>query len=219
VNRKTEMLDYDEIKALALKTKPRMVLAGASAYPRTMDFKRFREIADSVGAYLFVDIAHIAGLVATGLHPSPVPARRFCDDDDAQDPAGPSRRDHHVPEGVRETDRHRGLPGRRAGPSCTSSRRRRSRSRGARAVLQALPEADPRQREGALGGTRGPRYRIVSGGTDTHLFLVDLTKKGISGRDAARARRPRQDTVNKNLIPFDTKPSAVASGIRWGRPR
>lgn len=219
LNRKTEMLDYDEIASLAKKYRPKMVLAGASAYPRSIDFKKFREICDSVGAFLFVDIAHIAGLVAAGLHQSPVPYAEFVTSTTHKTMRGP--RGGFImckKEFARAIDMEV-FPGIQGGPLMHVI--------AAKAVCfkEALkPEFKAYQKQilknskvfseemAKLG------YRIVAGGTDTHLFLVDLSKKGITGRDAAAALDRTKITVNKNLIPFDMQSPYVTSGIRIGTP-
>jgi glycine hydroxymethyltransferase len=219
VSHDTEMLDYDEIARLADAHKPRLILAGASAYPRSIDFKRFREIADSVGAYLFVDIAHIAGLVAAGLHQSPVPYSQFVTSTTHKTMRGP--RGGFImckKEFAKEIDM--GIfPGLQGGPLMHVI--------AAKAVCfkealtgefklyqkQILKNAKAFSDELAELG-----YRIVAGGTDTHLFLVDLTGKNITGKDAASVLDKVGITVNKNLIPFDTKSPFVASGIRIGTP-
>lgn len=217
VNRQTEQLDYARIQELALEHKPRMILAGASAYPRTIDFKRFRQIADSVGAYLFVDMAHIAGLVAAGIHPSPVPYAEFVSSTTHKTLKGP--RGGFVlcrKEFARKLD-SRVFPGIQGGPLMHTIaakavafreamrpsfvRYQRQIVRNARALADAMAQQG---------------FRIVSGGTDTHLMLVDLTAKGISGQDASCILEEAGITVNKNLIPFDTKSPATTSGIRLG---
>lgn len=231
VNRETETLDYDEIARLAKEHRPKMILAGASAYPRAIDFKRFRKIADSVGAYLFVDIAHIAGLIAAGLHENPVPLADvvtstthktlrgprggfvMCKKEvaDREDPAKKLELAKRIDMAV--------FPGLQGGPLMHVI--------AAKAVCfkEALsPEFKKYQeqiRKNATvfsGELAGMGYRIVSGGTDTHLFLVDLTSKNITGKDAAIVLDQAGITVNKNLIPYDKKSPFVASGIRIGTP-
>lgn len=219
VDEKTEMLDYDEISRLAQVHKPKMIVAGASAYSRTIDFKRFREIADSVGAFLFVDMAHIAGLVAAGLHPSPVPHAHFV-----------------------TTTTHKTLRGPRAGMIlCQAEFARKIDSRifpgiqggplmhiiAAKAVAfkEALTPAFKTYQKQIVknakvfaGELSRLGFRIVAGGTDNHLFMVDLRSKNISGKDATHTLDEVRITVNKNLIPYDAQPPAVTSGIRIGTP-
>lgn len=219
VNRKTEMLDYGEIASLAREHKPKMILAGASAYPRSLDFKAFRRIADSVGAFLFVDMAHISGLVAAGLHQSPVEYAEFVASTTHKTMRGPRggfvmcRKDF-----AKKIDMEV-FPGLQGGPLMHVI--------AAKAVCfkealepefkiyqkQILKNSQALSSEFAKLG-----YRIVAGGTDTHLFLLDLTNKNITGKDAATVLDRANITVNKNLIPFDTKSPFVASGIRIGSP-
>ncbi len=219
VNKKTEMLDYDLIMDLAKKHKPKMILAGASAYPRKMDFKIFRKICDKVGAYLFVDMAHIAGLVAAGIHPTPVPYAEFVTSTTHKTLRGP--RGGFVlcrKEFAKKIDMEI-FPGIQGGPlmhviaakavafreAMTPKFRNYQRQivRNSRELAKALAKEE---------------FRIVSGGTDTHLMLVDLTEKGITGADASAVLEQAGITVNKNLIPFDKKGAAVTSGIRVGTP-
>jgi glycine hydroxymethyltransferase len=219
VDRKTEMLDYDQIAALAKEHKPRMILAGASAYPRTLDFKRFRQIADSVGAFLFVDIAHIAGLVATGLHQSPINYAEFVTSTTHKTLRGP--RGGFVmcrKEFAKKIDSEV-FPGLQGGPLMHVI--------AAKAVCfkEALaPEFKTYQQQilnnsKTLSGEMAKLgYRIVAGGTDTHLFLADLTSKNITGKEAATVLDKAGITVNKNLIPYDTKSPFIASGVRIGTP-
>ena len=217
VDPKTEMLDYDVIQDLATKNKPKLIIAGASAYPRSLDFKAFRKIADSVGAVLMVDIAHIAGLVATGLHQNPVEYAEFVTSTTHKTLRGPrggfimcrkefaKRIDSDV------------FPGMQGGPLMHVI--------AAKAVcfkLALQPEFKTYQKQ-VLANARtfsgelaGFGYRIVAGGTDTHLFMVDLTSKNITGRDAAAALDKAGITVNKNLIPYDKKSPFVTSGVRIG---
>lgn len=219
VNRKTEMLDYGEIAELAEKHRPKMIIAGASAYPRSMDFKKFRGIADAVGAILMVDIAHIAGLVAAGLHQNPVEHAQFVTSTTHKTMRGP-RGGFIMCEGkYAKTIDMEVFPGLQGGPLMHII--------AAKAVCfkEALAPAFKAYQRQILKNAKafsdelaGLGYRIVAGGTDTHLLLVDLTKKGITGKDAAAVLDKAGITVNKNLIPFDTKPPFVASGIRIGTP-
>ena len=219
VNRKTERLDYDEIAFLAKKHKPKMIIAGASAYPREIDFKKFRAIADSVGAYLFVDIAHIAGLVAAGVHQNPVPYAEFVTSTTHKTLRGPRGAFIMCRKEFAKKIDTEVFPGTQGGPLMNII--------AAKAVCfkEALkPEFKIYQRHIVKNSKAFASemsklgYRITSGGTDTHLFLVDLTDKNITGRDAATALDMGSITVNKNLIPYDPKPPLVASGIRIGTP-
>ena len=219
VSHETEMLDYDEIARLAEAHKPRMIIAGASAYPRAIDFKKFREIADSVKAYLFVDIAHIAGLVAAGLHQSPVPYSQFVTSTTHKTMRGP-RGGFIMCKKEFAKDIDIGIfPGLQGGPLMHII--------AAKAVCfkEALTGEFKTYQKQILNNSKAFSdelsslgYRIVAGGTDTHLFLVDLTSKNITGKDASSVLDKVGITVNKNLIPFDTKSPFVASGIRIGTP-
>ncbi|MBI2870318.1 MAG: serine hydroxymethyltransferase [Candidatus Omnitrophica bacterium] len=219
VSRETEQIDYNEVLEIARRERPRMILAGASAYPRRMDYKRFREIADEVGAMLFVDMAHIAGLVAAGLHPSPVPYADFVTTTTHKTLRGPRGGLILCKEKyAREIDRAV-FPGTQGGPlmhiiaakavclkEALSPSFKKYQGRivqNAKALAQELA---------ALG------FRIVSGGTDTHLFLVDLRPKSVTGKEAEGVLEEALITVNKNLIPFDPQPPLTASGIRIGTP-
>jgi glycine hydroxymethyltransferase len=217
VDRKTERLDYAKILELARRHKPKMIIAGASAYPRKIDFKAFRKICDKVGAYLFVDMAHIAGLVAAGVHPSPVPYAEFVTSTTHKTLRGP--RGGFVickKEFAKKIDGEI-FPGIQGGPLMHVI--------AAKAV--AFHEAmQPRFRSYQRQIVRNSRelarslakkwFRIVSGGTDTHLMLVDLSEKGVTGSDASSILGEAGITVNKNLIPFDKRSPAVTSGIRLG---
>ncbi|MFH0912742.1 MAG: serine hydroxymethyltransferase [Candidatus Omnitrophota bacterium] len=217
VDKKTETLDYDNILSLAKKHKPKMILAGASAYPRRMDFKAFRKICDKVGAYLFVDMAHIAGLVAAGVHPSPVPYADFVTSTTHKTFRGP--RGGFIlcrKEFARKIDAEI-FPGIQGGPLMHVIAAK------AIAFRQAMsPKFRTYQRQVVKNARELARvlaakgFRIVSGGTDTHLLLVDLTEKGVIGSDASRILGEACITVNKNLIPFDKRGAATTSGIRLG---
>ncbi|MCM8770334.1 MAG: serine hydroxymethyltransferase [Candidatus Omnitrophica bacterium] len=219
VDKKTECLDYDEILFLAKKHKPRLILAGASAYPRKMDFKKFRQICDKVGAYLFVDMAHIAGLVAAGLHPSPVPYADFVTSTTHKTLRGP--RGGFIlckKEFAKKIDLEI-FPGIQGGPlmhviAAKAIAFKEAATRAFRIYQERVVE-NARVLSAALEESG---FRIVSGGTDTHLFLVDLRPKGISGKEASDVLEQAGITVNKNLIPFDERPPAVTSGIRLGTP-
>jgi len=217
VDKKTEALDYDNILNLARKHKPKMILAGASAYPRRMDFKEFRKIADKVGAYLFVDMAHIAGLVAAGVHPSPVLYADFVTSTTHKTLRGPRGGFVICKKGFAKKIDAEIFPGIQGGPLMHVI--------AAKAI--AFREAmSPKFRNYQRHVVRNSRelaralahkgFRIVSGGTDTHLILVDLTQKGLTGSDASCALEQAGITVNKNLIPFDKKNPAITSGIRLG---
>jgi glycine hydroxymethyltransferase len=217
VDRKAEILDYDKILDLAKKHKPKMIIAGASAYPRRIDFKKFRNICDKVGAYLFVDMAHIAGLVAAGVHPSPVPYAEFVSSTTHKTLRGP--RGGFVickKEFAKKIDA-RIFPGIQGGPLMHVIAAK------AIAFKEAMtPKFRAYQRQIVKNSKELSKvlakkgFRIVSGGTDTHLLLVDLTEKRITGQDASGILEQAGITVNKNLIPFDHKSPGVTSGIRLG---
>ncbi|MFQ5927165.1 MAG: serine hydroxymethyltransferase, partial [Terriglobia bacterium] len=219
VRKDTETLDYDEVEWLAREHKPKLIVAGASAYPRTIDFARFADIARSVGCPFMMDMAHIAGLVAAGVHPSPVPHADFVTTTTHKTLRGPRAgmilcREQYA----KELDR-KVFPCGQGGPLVHVI--------AAKAVcLKEAMEPEFRayqeqivanaQKLAATLAARG--FRIVSGGTDTHLLLVDVYARGILGRDAERWLERAGITVNKNVIPFDTPPPLKASGIRIGTP-
>ncbi len=219
VDRKTEMIDYDLVMDLAKKHKPKMIIAGASAYPRKLDFKAFRKICDKVGAYLFVDMAHIAGLVAAGIHLSPVPYAEFVTSTTHKTLRGP--RGGFIlcrKEFAKKID-SRIFPGIQGGPLMHVIAGK------AVAFKEAMsPKFKAYQRQVVKNAKELARalvkynFRIVSGGTDTHLMLVDLNEKRITGKDASGVLGQVNITVNKNLIPFDKKGAGVTSGIRIGTP-
>ncbi|MBU1870144.1 MAG: serine hydroxymethyltransferase [Candidatus Omnitrophica bacterium] len=217
VDPKTERLDYDYILALAKQHQPKMIIAGASAYPREIDFKKFREIADHVGAYLFVDMAHIAGLVAAGIHQSPVPFADFVSSTTHKTLRGP--RGGFVickKEFAKKLDSEI-FPGIQGGPLMHVIAAK------AVAFREAMSESFKNYQKQIVKNSKslaqnltGNGLRIVSGGTDTHLMLVDLTSKNITGKDASLLLETVNITVNKNLIPFDKLSAGKTSGIRLG---
>ncbi|MBR4262146.1 MAG: serine hydroxymethyltransferase [Bacilli bacterium] len=220
VNKETEEIDYDEVERIALREKPKMIIAGASAYSRIIDFKRFREIADKVGAYLMVDMAHIAGLVAADLHPSPLP---YAD--------------------VVTTTTHKTLRGPRGGMILTNNEEIITKINkvvfpgiqggplmhviGAKAEC-FYEDLQPEFKEYAKRVINNAKvlaktlqdngFRIVSGGTDNHLMLVDVKSIGLTGKEAEKLLDTINITVNKNTIPYDTEKPFVTSGIRLGTP-
>ncbi len=219
VLRDSERIDYDELQRVAEAEKPKLIIAGASAYPRTLDFVRFRQVADSVGALLMVDMAHIAGLVATGLHPSPVGHAHFITTTTHKTLRGP--RGGLIlctPEWAKEIDKAV-FPGIQGGPL------EHVIAGKAVALLEALtPEFGAYQKcvvknaQAFSEATANHGFRIVSGGTDNHLFLVDLGPKKLTGKVAEKALDAAGITVNKNAIPFDPNPPLVTSGLRIGTP-
>lgn len=219
VSPKDERLDYDEIRSIAKREKPKMIIAGASAYPRIIDFGRFREIADEVGAYLTVDMAHIAGLVATGDHPSPVEHAHFVTTTTHKTLRGPRGGMVFCKKEFGRAIDSAIFPGIQGGPLMHVIAAK------AVALKQAMTEEFSLYQKQVIanakrlcGNMEKKGYRIVSGGTDNHLFLVDLTPKGITGKEAQEALEPSGVMVNKNLIPFDVKGPSVTSGIRLGTP-
>ena len=217
VDKETECLDYDAIERLALECKPRLILAGASAYPRTIDFARFREIADKVGAYYMVDMAHIAGLVAGGVHPSPVPYADFVTTTTHKTLRGPRGGLILCKEKFAKDINRSVFPGLQGGPLenviaakavCFAEWLHRD----AHAYAQRI--VDNAQALAAALTEAG--FRLVSGGTDNHLFLVDVKAAGITGKVAAAALDAAGIVCNKNTIPYDTETPFVTSGIRIG---
>lgn len=219
VSRDTEQFDFAQIRELANKHKPRIILTGACAYPRQIDFGQFRRICDEVGAYLFVDIAHISGLVIAGVHPSPVPYAEFVTCTTHKTLRGP--RGGMImckKEFARQIDAEV-FPGIQGGPLMhVIAAKAVAFKEALKPSFKTYQKQIVKNAKALANGLAGRGFRIVSGGTDTHLMLVDLTNKDISGRDAALVLDKAGMTVNKNLIPFDTKPAAVTSGIRLGTP-
>ena len=220
VSEKTEMLDYDEIQRIANECKPKLIVAGASAYARTIDFKRMAEIAHSVGAYLMVDMAHIAGLVAAGLHPSPVPYADVVSTTTHKTLRGPRGglilcKDEEFGKQFNKAI----FPGIQGGPlmhviAAKAVALKEALSPEFKAYAQQIVKnakvlADTLQADG---------FRIVSGGTDNHLMLVDLTSKNITGKLAQNLLDEVGITANKNTIPFEKLSPFVTSGIRLGSP-
>lgn len=219
VNQETETIDYDVLAKMALEHKPKLIMAGASAYPRFLDFERFRQIADSVGAILVVDMAHIAGLVAAGVHPSPVPFADYVTSTTHKTLRGPRGGLILSKKKYLKELRKVVFPGIQGGPLehviaakavCFKlAMEDEFKDYQKQVVKNAKTMAEELTRLG---------LRIVSGGTDTHLMLVDVTPLGITGKDAETALDVAGITVNKNTIPFDTNPPMVSSGIRLGAP-
>jgi glycine hydroxymethyltransferase len=219
VNPETETIDYDQLAQQAEQCKPKMITAGASAYSRVIDFKRMREIADSVGALLFVDMAHIAGLVAAGVHPSPVPYADFVTTTTHKTLRGPRGGLILCKEEYAKGIDSWVLPGIQGGPLMHVIAGK------AVCFLEAMrPGFSDYQRQivknaqALAGALTGHGFRIVSGGTDNHVMLVDLQPKSITGKVAQNSLDEVSITVNKNLIPFDPAKPLVTSGIRLGSP-
>ena len=217
----TELIDYDKLEKLALETKPKMIIAGASAYSRIIDFKRFREIADKVGAYLMVDMAHIAGLVATNLHPSPIPYADVVTSTTHKTLRGPRGRiiltnNEEIAKKINKIV----FPGIQGGPLMHVIAAK------AECFYEALQPSFKNYQEQVLKNIKSLAkvlsdngLRIVSGGTDNHLLLIDVKAScGISGKKAERLLDEINITANKNAIPFDSEKPFKASGIRVGTP-
>ncbi len=219
VDPRTEMLNYDEIEKLALKHKPKLIIAGASSYSRIIDFERLRHIADKVGAKLLADMAHIAGIVAAGLHPSPVPYAQVTTSTTQKTLRGPRGGFILCDEELASAIDAAVFPGMQGGPFMHII--------AAKAVcfFEAMQPEFVDYQKSVLKNARVlaselQRYgmRIVSGGTDNHIVLVDLSPQGISGKDAEEALWAAGISVNRNTIPFDPKPPRITSGIRMGTP-
>ena len=219
VTKDTERIDMDQVRDLAKQHRPKLIIAGGSAFPRAIDFKPFREIADETGAALMADIAHPAGLVAAGLHPSPVPYADFVTTTTHKTLRGPRGgmvmcRERYA----KDLDRTV-LPGIQGGPLMHVIAAKAVAFREAQTPEWRVYQGQVVRNARALADAMLARgYRLVSGGTDTHLLLVDLTGKGVTGKDAQEALDRAWITVNKNGIPFDTKGPMVTSGVRIGTP-
>lgn len=219
VGRETGTIDYEQVEALAQEHSPKMIIAGASAYPRTIDFQRFRAIADSVGAKLMVDMAHIAGLVATGLHPSPIEHAHFTTTTTHKTLRGPRGGMILSSEDFGKLLNSQIFPGIQGGPLMHVIAAK------AVALGEALrPQFKDYQRQ-VIANARAlakvladDDFNLVSGGTDNHLMLVDLTSKNVTGKEAQIALDLAGITVNKNTVPFETKSPFVTSGVRIGTP-
>ena len=219
VDRETELIDYDAVQQKAEEVRPRMIVVGASAYSKILDFPRFQQIAKSVGAYLLVDIAHISGLVATGLHPSPVPYADFVTTTTHKTLRGPRAgmvmcKEEHA----KAVDKII-FPGLQGGPLMHVIAAKAVAFKEALAPSFTAYQQRILDNAGALAdGFKAQGYHVVSGGTDTHLFLLNLNSKGVTGKEAEEALDASGIIVNKNAVPYDERPPAVASGIRIGTP-
>ncbi len=219
VDRESELIDYEEVEELAQRHRPKLIVCGASAYSRIIDFERFRAIADAAGALLMADIAHIAGLVAAGLHPSPVPHCHFVTTTTHKTLRGP--RGGIVlcqQEFSKQIDRAV-FPGLQGGPLMHIIAAKAVALREAASEDFRIYQGAIRDNAAALAGELSKRgLRIVSGGTDNHVFLVDVRVRNLDGKRAEAALEDAGITVNKNTIPYDPRPPMVASGIRLGTP-
>jgi len=189
VDPETETIDYDQVRSIALEHKPKLIVAGASAYPRIIDFEKFRAIADEAGSLLMVDMAHIAGLVAAGLHPSPVPYAQFV-----------------------TTTTHKALLMHIIAAKAVAFKEAMEPS------FKDYQTQVVKNAKALAEGLKKRGFRLVSGGTDNHLILVDLTPKGVTGKQAEQSLDKVGITVNKNAIPFDKRKPTITSGIRIGTP-
>jgi glycine hydroxymethyltransferase len=219
VEKETGQINYDEIEALAKEHRPKLIIAGASAYPRTLDFERFRLIADSVEAKLLVDMAHIAGLVATGLHPTPIPFAHFTTTTTHKTLRGPRGGMILSSEEFGKTLNSQIFPGIQGGPLMHVIAAK------AVAFAEALKPEFKTYQQQVLDNAKSlareltdAGYHLVSNGTDNHLMLMDLTAHDITGKDAEIALDKAGITVNKNTVPFETRSPFVTSGVRLGTP-
>jgi glycine hydroxymethyltransferase len=219
VSEKTEHIDYDEVERLAMEHKPKMIIAGASAYSRTIDFERFGNIAKKSGALLLADIAHIAGLVVAGLHPSPFPYADIVTTTTHKTFRGPRGAVIMCKKEFAKVIDRAVMPGTQGGAFAHVIAAK------AQACEEALaPEYVVYQKQVILNAQamsnwfQSAGYRIVAGGTDNHLFMIDLTDKNISGKEVEKALEQAQIFVNRNMVPFDTRSPLETSGIRIGTP-
>jgi glycine hydroxymethyltransferase len=219
IKKETGYIDYDEVRDIAVKTKPKMIIAGASAYPRILDFQRFRKIADEVGAYFMADIAHIAGLIVGGTHPTPVPYADFVTTTTHKTLRGPrgglilckSKYAKQIDAMV--------FPGIQGGPFMHIIAAK------AVAFKEAMTEEFKRCQQQTVKNAKAMAqefvkkgYNLVSGGTDNHLFLIDLRNKGITGKEAQMLLETVGIVLNRNTVPFDERGANEPSGIRIGTP-
>lgn len=219
VDEATGLIDYDEVERLALECKPKMIICGASAYSRVIDFKRFREIADKVGAILFADIAHYAGLIVGGAYPSPFP---YCD--------VVTTTTHKTLRGPRSglilaKKQYEGLLNKSVFPGVQGGPHMHTIAAKAIAFKEAMSDEFKEYANQVVQNARAlakalmeDGYKIVSGGTDSHVFIIDLRSKGITGKEAQEWLDKVNITANKNTIPYDPQPPTVCSGLRIGTP-
>ena len=219
VNKDTEVIDYDELLKVAQEVKPKLIVSGASAYPRIIDFKAIRDICDKVGAYMMVDMAHIAGLVATGLHPSPVPYADFVTTTTHKTLRGPRGGAILCKEKYAKALDKSIFPGIQGGPLMHIIAAKAVCLKEAMGEDFLIYQKQVLKNAKALANELTKRgFRLVSGGTDNHLILIDLRNKGITGKDAESLLGKVNITVNKNTVPFETESPFVTSGIRIGTP-
>ena len=220
VSKDTNTIDYDEIRRLALENKPKLILAGASAYPRIIDFEKFGEIAKEAGAYLMVDMAHIAGLVAAGCHPSPVPYADVVTTTTHKTLRGPRgglilTNDEEIAKKINKAI----FPGIQGGPLMhTITAKAVCFGEALKPEFKTYQEQIVKNAQALAGQLIAEGFKLVSGGTDNHLMLLDLTDTGVTGKEAEKLLDEVGITVNKNAIPFDTQKPFVTSGVRIGTP-
>lgn len=218
VNKETELIDYDELERIALETKPKLIVGGASAYPRIIDFKRYREIADKCGAYLMIDMAHIAGLVAAGLHPSPIPYADFVTTTTHKTLRGPRGGMVFCKEEFGKKLNSAVFPGMQGGPlEHVIAAKGVCLFEASQPSFKTYMEQTLKNVQVMVKGFKKHGYRLVSGGSDNHLILVDLKgSKGMTGKRGEYLLDLAGITVNKNTIPFETEKPFVTSGLRIG---
>lgn len=219
VEKETGVINYDEVERLAKEHRPALIVAGASAYPRVLDFARFRAIADAVGAKLMVDMAHIAGLVAAGLHPSPVGQAHVATSTTHKTLRGPRGGIILADEELGKIINSQIFPGMQGGPLMhVIAAKAAAFGEALQPRFKAYQEQVLRNAASLAAALQEAGFELVSGGTDNHLLLVDLSNKNITGKDAEHALDAAGITVNKNAIPFDARSPFVTSGIRLGTP-
>jgi glycine hydroxymethyltransferase len=219
LQRESETIDYAQAAALAKEHKPKVVVVGASAYPRVIDFVKFREIASSVGAALMVDMAHIAGLVAAGVHPSPVPLADIVTSTTHKTLRGPRSGMLLMKEGLAKSVNSQIFPGIQGGPLMhIIAAKAVAFGEALRPEFKAYQQQIVKNAQALAEGLKGQGLRLCSGGTDNHLMLVDLRPKKITGKAAEEVLGKAGITVNKNQIPFDPEKPTVSSGVRVGTP-
>ena len=220
VTKDTNTIDYDEVRRLALECKPKLILAGASAYPRVINFKKFREIADEVGAYFMVDMAHIAGLIAAGVHPSPMPYADVVTTTTHKTLRGPRgglilSNDEELAKKFNKAV----FPGIQGGPLMhTIAAKAVCLGEALKPEFRAYQQQVAENAQALANQLIAEGFKLVSGGTDNHLMLVDLTDMGVTGKDAEKQLDEVGITCNKNAIPYDTKSPFITSGLRIGTP-
>ncbi len=219
VSQESETIDYDEVENIAKEHQPKLIIAGASAYPRIIDFKRFREIADEVGAKLLVDMAHIAGLIATGEHPSCIEYAHYTTSTTHKTLRGPRGGLILSSEDEAKKLNSNIFPGIQGGPLMhIIASKAVAFGEALSPGFQEYQAQVVKNAKALAGALMDAGFRLVSGGTDNHLMLLDLTDKGITGKDAQIALEKANITTNKNMIPYDTQSPFVTSGIRIGTP-